>query len=177
MKVEEVYESKDEFRLFCDLDGVLVAFDKFAREHILDPNQDVRQALHDRGTKRDFWKAVDKWVRAGKPFFGAMDPTDDAFVLWDYIEPYFPTILSATGHIHTAKHEKRDWVARHLGDTIAGMALFVRTSSDKAQYAAPNHILIDDRLKSIEPWIEAGGIGILHTSAEDTIEQLKQLGV
>lgn len=106
-----------------------------------------------------------------------MDPMEDAFELWDHIKEYFPTILSATGHVPNAKEEKRDWVGRHLGDTTAGMALFVRSASDKAQYAAPNHILIDDRPKAIEPWIEAGGIGILHTSAADTIEQLKKLGI
>ena len=138
---------------------------------------DIEMALQDKAIKRDFWKAVDKWVKSGKPFFGAMEPLEDAFELWDYIKEYFPTILSATGHIHTAKTEKREWVEKHLGDTTAGMALFVRSSSDKAQYAAPNHILIDDREKSIEPWIEAGGIGILHTSANTTIKQLKELGL
>jgi hypothetical protein len=47
----------------------------------------------------------------------------------------------------------------------------------KAAYAKPNHILIDDREKSIQPWREAGGIGILHTSAADTISQLQKLGL
>jgi len=35
--------------------------------------------------------------------------------------------------------------------------------------------LIDDRQKNIDAWVEAGGIGIVHTSAANTIEQLKAL--
>ena len=44
-------------------------------------------------------------------------------------------------------------------------------------YAAPNHILIDDRESNIDQWRAAGGIGILHTSASNTIQQLKKLGL
>lgn len=179
-EIHEIYENDTTFRIFVDLDGVLVDFEKFAAEHIIEKHINIDQVqahLAQRGAKNDFWKAVNRWVKKGHLFFGAMDPMEDAFVLWDYIKEYFPTILSATGHVPHASTEKRDWVKRHLGDTTAGMALFVRAASEKCQYAAPNHILIDDRKKAIEPWIEAGGIGILHTSAADTIEQLKKLGV
>ena len=36
-------------------------------------------------------------------------------------------------------------------------------------------ILIDDRMHSIGPWRSAGGIGILHTSASQSIGELKTL--
>jgi len=35
----------------------------------------------------------------------------------------------------------------------------------------------DDRESNIDQWRAAGGIGILHTSASDTIRQLKKLGL
>ena len=38
-------------------------------------------------------------------------------------------------------------------------------------------ILIDDRASTVDNWKSAGGTGILYTSAEDTIKQLKQLGL
>ena len=47
----------------------------------------------------------------------------------------------------------------------------------KQDLAEPNAILIDDREDNIERWIEAGGIGIRHTSTASTIKQLKQLGL
>jgi len=45
-------------------------------------------------------------------------------------------------------------------------------SYNKKKYAAPNHVLIDDRKDNIEGWESEGGVGILHTSAEDTIAKL-----
>ena len=51
----------------------------------------------------------------------------------------------------------------------------VSKSPDKAEYAHPYSILIDDREKSIDPWRTKGGIGILHTSAEETIAQLQAI--
>ena len=43
--------------------------------------------------------------------------------------------------------------------------------------ASPNAILIDDRKDNIEQWIEAGGIGIHHTSTNSTIKKLQKLGL
>ena len=53
----------------------------------------------------------------------------------------------------------------------------VRKTTDKAAWAGPDRILIDDKKEAIEPWEAAGGIGILHTSAADTIRKLKTLGL
>jgi hypothetical protein len=52
-----------------------------------------------------------------------------------------------------------------------------RSAKSKKDFAAPNHILIDDREDTINSWNVAGGIGILHTSASNTINQLKKLGL
>ena len=49
------------------------------------------------------------------------------------------------------------------------------TGSQKGMFALEGSVLIDDRKKNIEAWEDNGGIGILHTSAEDTINQLKKL--
>lgn len=123
------------------------------------------------------WKAVERHIKAGNMFFGAMEPMDDAHVLWDYIKHRSPFILSATGHTQGAAEEKRDWVRRHLGHETANTAVFVRDARNKAEYAQSGWLLIDDRTKAIDPWVEAGGIGILHKNANHTIAQLKELGV
>jgi hypothetical protein len=60
---------------------------------------------------------------------------------------------------------------------IPGTKLILSKAENKKDYARPNSILIDDNVKNIADWIGAGGIGILHTSAEDTIKQLKKLGL
>jgi hypothetical protein len=47
----------------------------------------------------------------------------------------------------------------------------------KQKYAGENKILIDDRADNISDWKNAGGIGILHKTANQTINELKQLGL
>jgi hypothetical protein len=36
-------------------------------------------------------------------------------------------------------------------------------------------VLVDDRIKNVEAWRAAGGIGVLHTSAGDSLLQLSRL--
>jgi hypothetical protein len=55
---------------------------------------------------------------------------------------------------------------------LPGTQLILRSAKHKKDFAEPNAILIDDRKDNIDGWIDAGGIGILHTSAEETIEIL-----
>ena len=40
----------------------------------------------------------------------------------------------------------------------------------------PEDILIDDREKTIREWRNLGGTGILHRSAEETLEELERMG-
>ena len=129
--------------------------------------------------KREFWKAVNAYRSiAGNTFFQSMDKMVDADQLYQYVSKYPHFILSATGnHFSDASNEKRSWVRSNYGHVVANSAIFVRDAKDKAQHALPHRILIDDRRKAIGPWVEAGGIGILHTSAERTISELKELGL
>jgi hypothetical protein len=173
MKVEETTEQSTP-TIYCDLDGVIVNFDKWAEDRLGHRPADWEL---DKKAKSQFWKDVNTLVKRGEEFFGAMDPMPDAFDLWDYIKEYEPTILSATGHVKTAQFEKRMWVNDNLGVETSLKAILVSAAADKARYAKPGAILIDDRAKAIDPWIAAGGIGILHTSAVNTIAHLKELGL
>lgn len=53
------------------------------------------------------------------------------------------------------------------------------TSARKYQFMHRKHsdhqILVDDRPDNIEAWVKAGGIGIQHTDAEDSIQKLRIL--
>jgi hypothetical protein len=68
---------------------------------------------------------------------------------------------------------KNHWVEREL----PGVHLILRNAKHKKDFAGPNNILIDDRIDNVNGWIDAGGIGILHTSAENTINELKKLNL
>ena len=49
------------------------------------------------------------------------------------------------------------------------------SGAQKAAFAAKGNVLIDDRGKNIDAWVKAGGIGIKHKTARDTITELKLL--
>lgn len=162
-----------------DLDGVMVNFLARAIEVSgINPEADVGDPSH-KLLKRTFWKEIEKHVKAGNKFFETMDPMDDAFVLWDYLKTLAvpKVICTATGHILGAKEEKRAWIRHRLGHEYANSARIVRDGKDKAVYATPSTVLIDDRMKVVAPWVAAGGIGVHHTSAVSTIEKLKELGL
>lgn len=177
MKLDDIKMKEDviePYKIFVDLDGVLVDFDKRSAELF---NIDPREVEGDKQLKRQFWQNVKQHLAAGKQFWGDMDPRPDAFDLWGYVKKHNPTILTASGVTgkEQATREKHEWVRKHLGPNVP--TIVVQDGKDKAQYAAPNHILIDDRMKAIGPWIDKGGVGILFTSAVQAIQELKKLGL
>jgi hypothetical protein len=68
-----------------------------------------------------------------------------------------------------AKAQKMHWLNKH---NIPYKANFVRTKTEKAQFAGSTSILIDDSVGCISPYIAAGGHGILHTNSSETISIL-----
>ena len=82
-------------------------------------------------------------------------------------------VLTATGYSNeeAIKKQKLEWLQRHFPEIKEIHT--VPKSPDKAKFAWPDIILIDDRLgKSIIPFREKGGIGIHHTSPANTKREL-----
>ena len=98
---------------------------------------------------------------------------EDGQQLWDYIKQYSPTLLTAPSREKSSEIGKQEWIDKN----IPGTPVEFRQAHKKQELATPNAILIDDREDNIERWIEAGGIGIRHTSAASTIKKLNQLGL
>lgn len=160
--------------IFVDLDGVLVDFVKKAKEWV--PGwEDDAHPMRNKKLDRELWGRVGGRAKLGIPFWGTMEPMPDAHELWSYLQKYNPQILSATGVVGAPEPEKREWVKRHLGANV--VVNLVRRAADKSQMAGPNRILIDDKMKALDPWKQQGGIPILHTSTANTIRQLKELGL
>jgi hypothetical protein len=154
-----------------DIDGVLANLVKFVKEL-------TGHTLKDSDTyDQETWNKFHDYMRAGNKTFQEFEMLPDAQKLWDFVKPYKPHILSATGTnlISDVRKQKTAWVKKHL--TGYDQIHLPDKSRDKAKWAWPDAILIDDRMKSIGPWREKGGIGILHKSAADTIKQLKKLGL
>lgn len=162
------------YTIYVDLDGVVFDFEKKALEIT---GLVMRAANQDRELKREFWKRLNAHISAGGKFFEELDLLPDALDLWNYVTPHGAVFCTATGNVTNAREEKTAAIRRHFGNDAADKAILVRHSADKALHASPSSILIDDRTKSIDPWVEAGGIGILHTSTADTLIKLKELGI
>ena len=156
------------YTIYSDMDGVLSDFDKRFMEFSdgLTPKEFESKYGRDK-----FWELID--ITVGVPFWAGMDWMPDGKEYWNYIKQYDPIILSAPSVRDESKYGKRIWKKRNMPNTKMILA-FAR---NKKKYANENSILIDDRPSNVMDWREAGGIGILHVSAADTINQLKELGL
>ena len=169
------------YTIYCDMDGVLCNFD-LGYEKLTDmPTAKAnsysksffwdlfRKKLDEKGVQeRDFWANL-PWQPGGQK-------------LWETIAPYMPNILSAPSvnlshseedKYHPEKNEaiigKKMWIAKNLYNV--NEEIFV-PAPEKAKFASPTHILIDDMEKNITAWDAAGGIGILHKSTPVTLNIL-----
>jgi len=166
---EEVVSSPPmEYKIYSDMDGVLTDFDKSFEKY----SKGIPPREYEKKFGKDgFWKLIDGEGKVG--FWVGMPWMEDAKQYWDYIKDYDVELLSSPSRSETSRLGKRLWVRNNM----PGIKLTLAQAYNKKNYAEPNHILIDDRESNIEQWKEAGGIGILHTSAADTINQLKALGL
>lgn len=169
----DLYEAiRPKYIIFCDMDGVLVDFDKgyedltgISTSHANAQGRDgfwdlFKRSLEEKGmSEYEYWANLE-WQPGGKE-------------LWNYIKKYTPYILTAPSLNPESREAKSDWVTR-----LDGMKkIYFKPAKFKSDFSGKNRILIDDRKDTIDRWNAAGGIGILHTSAEDTIKQLQNLGL
>ena len=153
------------YRIFCDMDGVIVNFNK-GYEELTGTKLDRTYQ-----TSEDFWNPIND---KGSEFWENLEWMSDGKRLWNYISEYYPVILSSPSRRGYGSREgKKNWVDREL----PGTPLILEYSFNKQKYSGVDCILIDERDSNIEQWISKGGIGILHTSTEDTIEQLRKIAL
>tara|TARA_Y100000389_G_scaffold101311_1_gene98057 strand:- start:5020 stop:5520 length:501 start_codon:yes stop_codon:yes gene_type:complete len=162
-------ENKEIKRIFVDMDGVLADFNTgvetlTGREF---PNNDQGHNDYD----------LRKEELTNKRLFRNLPPMPDMYDLVAYIRhtglPW--EILTAAGVINRelVVFDKNEWIREHVSPSV--VVTCTMTGSQKGMFAIKGSVLIDDRQKNLDAWEKHGGIGILHTSAEDTIAQLKEL--
>ena len=165
MELGRLREDETEYQIYCDMDGVIADFERGYKELT---GIDLQGEFQPEG--EEFWNPISK---AGVGFWAGLKWMPDGQQLWDYIKPYKPKLLSAPSKDKSSRIGKHVWV-KHK---IPGTKLILRYASQKKELASPTSILIDDRIKNIEDWESAGGIGIHHISTKNTIEQLQKLGL
>lgn len=150
------------FTLYVDLDGVLADFNKTYTK--------LRTGAPD-STKRFRSAVMDHKI------FENLDMMPDAHELLNHVHKLHNVhveILTSMGtHNPTqaaeTKKQKLSWLKKH---GISYRPNFVYSKAEKAEYATPTSILIDDSIGCVAPFIAAGGHGILHVNATDSIRML-----
>lgn len=161
MKFKQYLLEQKQYKIYCDLDGVLVNYMKQVKD------SGIPQSLYEKD-KEEYFKEIEK---LGIKFWTDMEWLPDGKELWNFIKNKNVSILSAKTKSPLCKKGKEIWVKRELGD----VNLIVTWKKNKKDYANKNSILIDDDKGNIKEWEENDGIGILHTTAKSTIKKLKEI--
>lgn len=122
---------------------------------------------------KEFWKFANNFP----DLYRHPPMMEDALDLVEYVNGLKGVkveILTAIPHsMPQAEKHKAQWIEEHMP---YGWKFKIGPHSvDKQFHARPGDILIDDKDKNIEQWINAGGVGILHKSAETSIDELKKV--
>jgi hypothetical protein len=166
---------KINYQIFSDMDGVLCDFEaRFEHFAGLSPDAyraEISQKYGEKKVDEMFWNLIDKQI--GVRFWRGIPWMPQGKQLWEYIKPYNPTLLSSPSWDDSSRIGKSLWVKDH----IPGTKLIFRQAKNKSDFAEPNAILIDDREDTIMSWKSKNGIGILYKTTDQTINELKQLGL
>ena len=161
-------------RIYFDMDGVLADFNRGVRELCgmeapdpmnAAPEQDdlmwerIREAGH-------FYDRLELMPGAKEMFGAVYGKYGDRCEILTGIPKEKRKIL-------TAKQDKIDWMRRVLSDRIVVNVCLRAEKIEKC--TGPDAVLIDDLRKNIDEWRAAGGTGILHVSAEQTLKELREL--
>jgi len=189
------------YNIYCDMDGVLVDFEKGVIEKMNSElssdspklpklaNKVTAELGRNYVTRDDIGKYSSGKSKASIKYMYALVHDDEEFwanlpwmkggkILWTRIRSQHPMILTSPMD-KRGKNEsmlgKNRWVERNLGIS-PDRIIFAHSKWDYAlsEDGQPN-ILIDDFNTKVDPWNERGGIGILHLNAENTMKILDTL--
>jgi hypothetical protein len=155
----------NDITVYIDLDGVMADFEGALQSRF--------GFTFNTAPKGRVWGNIQLFNDTVSPWFYSLPLMEDAMELWDFCTANFDRveILSASGTTpKDAAGQKKAWVGDNLGYDVK--VHVVTGSAEKAAFANANAVLIDDRTRSITPFVAAGGIGILHTSAATSIIEL-----
>ena len=167
-----IKEDEDEYEIFVDMDGVVADFNK----RFFDIADMLPSEFEEKYGKDKFWDLIND---NKKEFWVEIPMMWDARSLIDYVKKYPYKMLTAPSSKKDSLIGKTIWLRMHTNKLFGGNRpeVIFRAAKNKQEFSGKNKILIDDRAKTIDQWNAKGGIGILHTSAENTIKQLKKLGL
>lgn len=174
-----------DIKVFLDMDGVVANMDKaiydkfglsFPKTRIPDPDfARLRESIYQGiSNDPDFWMEIEPFPGYYE-FYRKISSIGDVTVL-----SAVPRHLSCfCDEAEMCRRQKTEWIRMYFNNELSKNVI-VTKAHWKCRYVSKNKyttsILIDDMEKNIEEWKAAGGVGILHTSFEDTLDRLEKLG-
>ncbi len=164
--------------IYFDMDGVLADFERGVEElcGIIPPSQNEKRCKA--AGDDEMWKRIreiEHFYNCLKLMPGAKDMFDAVYSRYKEKCEILTGIPKPKRGIVNAAEDKKIWVHRLLSRELKVNIVY---REEKSKYCmGKGCILIDDMQKNINEWNMMGGTGIRHISAEDTVKQLKELGV
>lgn len=163
-------------KIYFDMDGVLADFDRGVSE--LCGFQIVKQDVADKMSDEEMWNRIKEVPH----FYDKLQPMPGAVELFHAVyDKYRERCEILTGipkprrGVLNAGEDKTKWVRRLLSEDVVVNICFKEEKVKLCQGA--DCILIDDLPPNIEAWRSAGGTGILHHNAQETMGILKEMGI
>lgn len=163
-------------KIYFDMDGVLADFERGVREVCGVKYKPESERTPD--DDRVMWGAI----RDAGHFYDRLEFMPGAKEMFDAVYGRFGDrceiltgIPKPRRGITTAGEDKISWTRRKLSQDVVVNVVF---KEQKPEYCTGRDcILIDDLDRNIAAWESFGGTGILHRSAEETLQVLKEMGV
>jgi mitochondrial fission protein ELM1 len=171
-----------QIQCYVDMDGVLVNMNKgFKKISGGFTPEDLHTSPELKGdkkaAKKKFWQLINNTPN----FWLNLEPMPDAKVLWDFIKDNFktpPAVILSAGQGADIAQQKTAWIRKNIDPSVK--VIIASVGEKKPEYILPSkgrvtNVLVDDMEKNITAWDNqaAHRIGILHTSAASSINQLK----
>ena len=155
-------------QLFLDCDGVLADFDKEAMR-IFGMHPEEYDRLHG---QEKFWEAIN----TNPNFFYDLELMQDARELYDAVRHLRPIILTGIPrNMDAFENQKHLWSAKHVGKEQS--VICCRAAKKHMFIKHPGDILVDDRTRYKKLWEKAGGTFVVHKSAKQSLDILREMGV
>ena len=171
----QLNEKKSEYKIYLDMDGVLANFNQRFRDLSgMEPKE-----FENKYGKKAFWNLIDEEHKI--KFWVGIKPMDGASALVDAVKDYNYELLTSPSAKKQSYLGKILWVRNHTGDVFPSKPrINFKKAKEKHQIKSKlsqTDILIDDREDTIGRWNAAGGTGIVYKSIDQTLNDLKKLGL
>lgn len=156
--------------IYVDMDGVLADFDGGF--------YNIAGKSSDGVNNEELWGYIQSYGKA--KFFSELSWLPGSQEMWKFITDNFlkVKILSALGKSDKIDNQttqgKMSWLSHNIPNLHSSDIILVENKHRKRHYSKAGDIIIDDTPVVIQEWTKKSGIGILHKTASDTINQLKQ---